>query len=71
MTALAESARRLAFEYREDVHWHVAKARKALETGDVEEARYHLGRAKVWRVNAHHWARHARRGGRLVVSGGV
>jgi FAD synthase len=57
MTALDESSRRLAAEYRKDVRWHVAKARKALETGDVEEARWHLGRAKVWRVNAHHWAR--------------
>jgi hypothetical protein len=60
MTALAESARRLAFEYREDVRWHVAKARKALEAGDVEEARWHLSRAKVWRVRAHHWARTSR-----------
>jgi hypothetical protein len=63
MTALprsVESARRLAFEYREDVRWHIANARKALETGDLEGASWHLGRAKVWRVNAHHWARRAR-----------
>jgi hypothetical protein len=57
---LGENARRLAFEHREDVRWHVANARKALEQGDVEEARWCLGRAKVWRVNAHHWARRAR-----------
>jgi hypothetical protein len=60
MTALAESARRLAFECREDVRWHVAKARKALEAGDLEEVRWCLGRARVWRVNAHHWVRRAR-----------
>jgi FAD synthase len=61
MTALAESARRLVTEYREDVRWNIAQARKALKTGDLEGARWHLGRAKVWRVNVHHWARRARR----------
>jgi FAD synthase len=59
-TALFEGARRLVAEYREDVRWNIAKARKALEKGDLEDARWHLGRAKVWRVNAHHWARRAR-----------
>jgi hypothetical protein len=49
---LIESARRHAFEMREDVRWNIAKAREALEKGDLEEAR--------WRVNAHHWARRAR-----------
>jgi transcriptional regulator with XRE-family HTH domain len=58
-TVLVESARRLAYEFREDVRWNIAKARKALERGDLEDARWHLGRAKVWRVNAHHWARTA------------
>jgi len=57
---LIESARRLATECREDVRWNIAKARKAIAVGDVEEARWHLGRAKVWRVHAHHWARRAR-----------
>jgi hypothetical protein len=46
-----EGARSLATEYRKDVRFHVAYARKALERGDVEEARWHLDRAKVWRVN--------------------
>jgi hypothetical protein len=59
-TVLIESARKLATEMRKDVRWYIAKARKELERGDVEEARWHLGRAKVWRVNAHHWARRAR-----------
>jgi len=59
-TALIESARRLVTEYREDVRWNIEKARKALDAGDVEEARWCLSRAKVWRVNAHHWARRAR-----------
>ena len=66
MTALdeliVESSRRLAAEYRTDVRWHVAKARKALEMGDVEEARWRLSRAKVWRVRAHHWTQRAREG---------
>ena len=59
-TALIESARRLVAEFREDVRWNIAKARKALEKGDLEDARWYLSRAKVWRVNAHHWARTAR-----------
>jgi hypothetical protein len=60
MTTSVESARRPATEYRIDVRWHIATARKAIERGDVEEARWHLGRARVWRVNAHHWARTVR-----------
>ena len=48
---LIESARRLATECREDVRWNIAKARKAIAVGDVEEARWHLGRAKVCGVS--------------------
>jgi hypothetical protein len=55
------SHKRLAEEFRRDVHWHLARARRARDAGDLEEARWHLARAKVWRVHAQHWAQAARR----------
>lgn len=54
------SHRLLAETFREDVRWHLAKARRARDAGDLEEARWNFERAKVWRVRAHHWARAAR-----------
>jgi hypothetical protein len=54
------SHKRLAQEYRKDVHWLLARARRAHDAGDLEEARWNFERAKVCRVRAHHWARAAR-----------
>jgi hypothetical protein len=50
----------LAQEYRKDVRDHLARARRARDRGDIEEARWQLSRAKLWRVCAHYWAWRAR-----------